>query len=96
MNTHDIDQIIDRIESCAPMDVAGRNKHLHDLRSAIESDRQRIAELESQLEAVGAGGVPLMGCQQCTKLKVVLQAVLDDKATVLSRGVYDQIREALA
>lgn len=57
MNTHDIDQIIDRIESCAPMDVAGRNKHLHDLRSAIAPYQQRIAELESQLEAVGAGGV---------------------------------------
>lgn len=66
-------------------------------RSAIEPYQQRIEELESQLEAVGAGGVsPIMGCQRCRQLQGVLQAVLDDKVTVLSRGVYDQIREALA
>jgi len=59
--------------------------------------QDRIKELESQLEAVGAGGVsPIMGCQRCRQLQGVLQAVLDDKVTVLSRGVYDQIREALA
>lgn len=56
----------------------------------------RLRKQGEQLEAIGAGGVPLMGCQRCRQLQGALQAVLDDKVTVLSRGVYDQIREALA
>lgn len=41
MNTHDIERLIDRIEASPAMDIAGRSKHIHDLRVAIEADRKR-------------------------------------------------------
>jgi hypothetical protein len=44
MNTHDIDRLIDKIESSAAMDIAGRSKYIHDLRAAIEADHKRRGE----------------------------------------------------
>lgn len=45
MSTHDkISHLIDKIEASPAMDIAGRSKHIHDLRAAIEADRQRRGE----------------------------------------------------
>lgn len=54
MSTHDkISHLIDKIESSPAMDIAGRSKHIHDLRAAVEADRQQRVVLECEVRERG-------------------------------------------